>query len=367
MKICHFCSSHVDAPYFLNLGKGLTERGISQHFVTLNQPNPPSWIEAFPSIHYKSLDIRSRAHYPKAVWRLSKFLRENEIEILQTHLFDSAVLGTISKYFVKTPYRIVTRHHLDDAALLGSRFHVMLDKWTNMRANVVIVPSKATEIYMREVEEQEESEIRVVPYGFDFSKLTASDSAVRAVRSEFAAEEDFIIGCVGRFHKNKGHRYLFEAIKGLIRKFPNIKVVLLGSGDRSMLEEEIRRLEVSNHVTFAGYRNDIPAAMMAMDLLVHPSLSESFGQVIVEAMAVGTAVVATSVGGISELIDDELTGLLVPPGDSKALAISIERMIKSANLREKLSVRGKASVTKKFGVDLFVDRMYDLYQEMITK
>lgn len=367
MKVCHFCSSQVDAPYFSYLGKRLTGKGAKQLFVTLNTAEVPQWIKESPQVEYLSLGIGSRTLYPLAVWRLSRFLRQNKIDLIQTHLFEAALIGLAAAHLAKTPARIVSRHHLDDAYMTGTSFHVALDKWTNEKADLVVVPSEATRRYMVDVEKQTGENIRVVPYGFDFGILNATDEDRRRIRTEFGLEDKFVIGCVGRFFKNKGHRYLFEAVKGIKKEFPEVRILLLGSGDKQMLDDSIAELDIGENVVFAGHRSDVPACMKAMDLLVHPSLSESFGQVIVEAMCVGTPVVVTSVGGVPEIVANGETGIVVEPKDSNSLRESIKKLLNDPDLRIRLGENGKKSVYENFNVERFIDRQWACYTELIGK
>jgi Glycosyltransferase len=367
MKVCHFCSSNVDSIYFSYLGKGLTEKGVKQFFVTLNVVETPKWMGDFSSAQYLSLGIPSRTLYPLAVIRLANFLKKNKIDILHTHLFDAAVIGLIAANLAKTKVKIVSRHHLDEVSLLGTRLHVALDKWTNSKSDCVIVPSDATRRFMLEKERQRNTNIRVIPYGFDFNALSATESDRRKVREEFGFGNDFVIGCVGRFFKNKGHSYLLTALKDVIKEFPNVKLFLLGSGDRKYIEDLINELNLKDFVVFAGYRKDVPACMKAMDLLVHPSLSESFGQVIVEAMSVETPVIVTSVGGVPEIVENEETGLVIQPKNSDAIRDSILEMIRDSELRNRLAKAGKKSVYKKYHVENFIDRHWKCYQELLDK
>lgn len=364
MKICHFCSTHVDAPYFSYLGKRLTEKGADISFITLNAAETPQWIKEFGRVKYLSLNVSSRLLYPLAVLRLSRFLKQNKIDILQTHLFHAAMIGLTAARLAGTPTKIVSRHHIDDVALTGSKFHVAIDKWASRKADLVVVPSKATRNYMIEVEAHSGENIRVVPYGFDFDMLSAGQDDRQRVRAEFGIDDKFVIGCVGRFFKNKGHRYLFEAVKALVSEFPQIRVLLLGDGDKQMLDEQIFELGIVENVIFAGFRRDVAACMKAMDLLVHPSLSESFGQVIVEAMCVETPVVVTSVGGVPEIVENGKTGIVVDPKNSAALAVAIKSLLVDSEMLFRLAENGRKSVYANFNVEQFIERQWACYEEL---
>lgn len=366
MKICHFCSTHFEGTYFSNLGRGLTEKGAKLFFVALDQATPPKWMEDFNTVKYLSLGIPSRFYYPIAVWRLARFLRKNKIDILHTHLFDAAIIGLIAAKLARCPKKVVSRHHLDEAAMLGTRLHVRLDKWSNTAADCVIVPSNATRRFMLEYERQSANNVQIVPYGFDFATLNGGDADRERIREEFGVSDKFVLGSVGRFFINKGHKYLLEAFATVLRDCQDARLLLLGDGDRTPIQNLISDLNIGDFVIFAGYRKDVPACMKAMDILVHPSLSESFGQVIVEAMSVGTPVIATSVGGVPEIVENGETGILVQPANPTELYSAITSLMRDPGLRSRFGLSGKESVLRKFNVELFIDKQWDCYQKLFN-
>src|SRR5215216_1143111 len=131
MNVCHFCSTSIEGAYFSYIADGLTNKGVNLSFVTLNEPGEPAWLISDSQIGYCDLDVRSRAMYPLAVWRLARFLRQNKVDILHTHLFDAAMIGLLAGRLAGTRIVVVSRHHLDETHLLGSGIHVALDKWSN--------------------------------------------------------------------------------------------------------------------------------------------------------------------------------------------------------------------------------------------
>src|SRR5262249_7037082 len=141
---------------------------------------------------------------------------------------------------------------------------------------------------------------------------------------------------IARLHPEKGHSYLFRAlpeIKKLTSK--QIRLIVAGVGPFDVTyKEEVRSLSCDDLVTFAGFRKDSPDLIAAADLVVLPSLAEAFGLVLTEALYLGTPVVATRVGGIPEIVDDGMNGVLVPPADSAALAATIVGLLEEpARLR----------------------------------
>ena len=365
IKALHLCSTTLEPPYFENLSQGLAARGVTLLLGSLSEPQPPSWLSKIPGARYFYFNARTRSRYPVALWEVMQLLRNERIDVIQTHLFDAGIVGLLAARLAGTTVKIVARHHMDEPHLLGKRSHVELDRWISRSADGVVVPSRAVKDYIHSQERHKGNNIIVIPYGFNFASLDATNEDRNKVRAEFALESKFVLGCVGRFFKNKGHIYLFQALKELVKEIPQIHLLLLGSGDKAMMETMISESGLEKFVTFAGYRSDVPACMKAMDLFVHPSLSESFGQVIVEAMNVGTAVLATKVGGVPEIVENGKTGLLVPPADSRAIEHAILELYRDEEQRERLARAGQQSVRMRFTVEQMVDKQLDSYHRFL--
>lgn len=367
MRVCHLCSTTLNAHYYANLSKGLSAKGISLLLGTLSEKEPPVWLQEAAGARYFCLDAPSRCHYPYAVIRLARQLRSERIEILQTHHFDASVVGVLAACLARTPVTVVTRHYMDENWLIGTRFHVALDRWMARMADCVVVPSHAVRNHMISRERLNGDNIEVIYYGFDFEALCATDEDRRHVRAEFGFGSEFVIGCVGRFFKNKGHIYLLSALRDLAGEIPDIRLLLLGSGDRAAIEAMIRDQGLEDRVVFAGYRKDVPACMRAMDVVVLPSLSESFGQVLVEAMAVDTPVVATDVGGVPEIVINYETGILIPPADPTAITRAVLELYHNPELRQRVVAKGHRSVRERFAIDRTVSQLLDCYRRWVGR
>jgi glycosyltransferase involved in cell wall biosynthesis len=362
MRVCHLSSGTLETHYFANLGKGLAAEGISLLVGSLSRHNSPSWLAAANGARYFSLNSSKRYSYPTAVLRLARLLRRERIDILQTHLFDAAIVGILAARLAATPVVVMTRHHLDQVGLIGSRFHIALDRWSARKADHVVVLSNAVRNYMISTDRLSGDNIEVIYQGFDFDGLSASQADRDKVRAEFNLESNFVIGCVGQFFKTKGHVYLLAALKDLQKEIPNVRLLLLGTGDRAMIEDMARQFAVEDIVVFGGFRKDVAACMAAMDIVVHPSLSEAFCQVLIEAMSVGTALVATDVGGACEVISHADTGLLVAAGDSAAITKSVLELYRDPERRRQLAMAGQQSVRSRFTVDRMVRQQVECYR-----
>ena len=147
------------------------------------------------------------------------------------------------------------------------------------------------------------------------------------------SKEDFVIVTVASLVKNKGHLVIIDAIKSVLKKNSNIKLLIIGDGPlKNELEEYVIDCQLALHIRFAGIRKDVFALLNLADLFILSTIErEGLGVSIIEAMSMDVPVIGTSIGGIPELIKNQVNGLLVPPGNSSELAAAIDRLFADKN------------------------------------
>jgi glycosyltransferase involved in cell wall biosynthesis len=366
MNVCHFAPSDLDFHHFRSLAVGLPPRGVHPVFVSLDRAGRPAWRREAPQVPCYSLTRPRRRQFPAATVALARILHRHRVDVLQTHQPVPGAIGLLAGKLTGIPV-IHMRQHLDLHWMMDSRLHVEADRLMARAANHVVVPSNALREFMFERESIDRQRVEVIYHGFDFNLHLEDPDGGRRVRRELGLEGTFVIGCVSRFAPAKGHDVLLKATARLRDRIPNLRLLLVGGrGDRSGAEREVERLGLREEVLFAGQRDDIAACMSAMDVMVSASLSEPFGQVIVEALAAATPVVATNVGGVPEIIDHEETGLLVPPGDPEVIERAVLRLYGSPELRERLAREGVARVQAQFSFDTFLDRQVQAYERCLS-
>jgi glycosyltransferase involved in cell wall biosynthesis len=243
------------------------------------------------------------------------------VDILQTHLFDAGFVGLVAARLASTRLAVAARHHADAVVLTGKVLPFLIDRFcSRFLAHHVITPSEWTSQFLREREGVPRGKVVAVPYGFDFQKLHPTPGGPTRVREEFALHGCVVLGTVGRLDPLKGHRYLFGALSRLVPAYPDLRLLVVGDGpERRNLEVLCKDLQLERQVTFTGHRSDVLDVIGATDVLVHPSLSESFGQVIIEALALGKPVLTTAVGIAGDVIEPGRTGLVVRAGNEEEL------------------------------------------------
>lgn len=362
--VCHLIDANLDTSYFRSIARNhdhsrypviigsLAVRGPLQE--AMNRIGTPTF----------SLNASSRWDYPLATLRLAKLLRRERVSILHAHCFDATVVGLTAARIAGVRF-VFTRHHSDHNIRLGKRWHTKIDSWCARRADHVIAVSEATRKVMTDIESVPPEQISVVYNGMEPLERPA-ESQVEQTRRELGLAGETVCLMLGRLHEEKGHLVLFEAIPSVLSRVGKVVFLLAGEGPhRSMLEQEVRLRGLEDSVRFLGRRDDVPELISLASLLVLPSLAESFGFVVLEAMSLDKPVVAAATGGIPELITDCVNGLLIPPKDPGALADAISRVIEDVPLARRLCQSGLKSV-EAFSFDRMMRGYERVYDQMLT-
>ncbi|HEX2755890.1 MAG TPA: glycosyltransferase family 4 protein, partial [Candidatus Limnocylindrales bacterium] len=173
-----------------------------------------------------------------------------------------------------------------------------------------------------------------------------------------------IVGVVARLEAEKGHPTLLDAWPGVLRAVPDAYLLIVGEGSRrDALEAQARELRIAHRIVFTGRRDDVPAVTAALDVAVLPSYREAQGLTILEAMALSRPVVASNVGGIPEMVEDGVTGILVPPHDAEALTTAIVRLLTDHPYADMLGRAGHDLVHDRFCIELMVQAVESIYDE----
>ncbi len=207
--------------------------------------------------------------------------------------------------------------------------------------------------------------IKLIYRGVDLEKFSYKEPGE-------SGKSDYAIGIIGRLTPLKGHTYFFRAAAKLLRHFPRIKVLVVGDASpgkekyRQELEDLVRRLGLSRNVEFLGRRGDIPEILSGLDVLVlATTVPEGFGRVIIEAFASGVPVVATGVGGVTEIIRDGENGLLVPPEDPQSMSDAIVRLLKDTSLARDIVRRARKDAEDRFNLDRMITETVRVYEEAL--
>jgi len=187
-----------------------------------------------------------------------------------------------------------------------------------------------------------------------------------AMPAEWLPHEAPLVGNVAALVPHKGQRHLVEAAARVLPEHPDARFIIAGEGElRASLEQQIRQHHLEKHVMLVGFRADILSLHKAFDVFAMSSVTEGLGTSLLDAMACGKPVVATTVGGIPEVVVHEETGLLVPPRDPPAMAAAIVRLLADARLRQQMGEAGLARVRTHFSAETMVQNTLRVYQQVV--
>jgi glycosyltransferase involved in cell wall biosynthesis len=263
---------------------------------------------------------------------------------------------------VTTVHSLLRYDYLNPFAYFGAH---LMETTTRRRNRHFIAVSRSIRASLIE-DGVAESDITVVHHGIDYERFAAARGSLRA---EYGIPDDaFVIGAVTRLVKIKAMDDLIRAMPRIVRERPDARLVLVGSGPE---EEALRKLAwdqgVEEHVLFTGFRRDIPACMHSFDVFVSASLSEGLGLNVLEAMAAGRPVVATAVGGILDLIEDEVNGLLVMTKVSGDLADAILDLMRHPDKAARLGRTAAEHVRTHFSLDAMARNTVRVYDRLLAE
>lgn len=295
--------------------------------------------------------------------KVAKILRQEKIEIIHTHNTQPFFDGTIGAMLSG----VNTIVHTDHARDFPDKYRYMLaERVISHFAYKIVGVSDHTAYNLMKYEKINKNKIVTIENGIDGSKYEIKIDRDRKRKELGIANAGPIIGLGVRLTKQKGISYLLQAMPQLIKLYPGITLVIAGDGDQKIpLQNVAKQLNIDGHVIFLGARLDIPQLLKLFDIYVLPSLWEGLPLVLLEALAAECPIIATNVGGINKLIENNSTGLLVDSKDSKQLSLAIIKMLNDDKFRNSCILSGKELFNKKFSADIMTrkyERLYDRHE-----
>ena len=313
-------------------------------------------------------DLRMRVKWDLGVLaRLARVLRAERPAILHTHLVHADLLGRLVGRWCGVPIIVNTVHMIEPFRRGG--LLQRLDRWTAARwSHGHAAVSEAVKQQVRAVEGLAADRITVIPNGIP-RPPALSGAAQEAARAELGlAPGTPLIGIVSRLEARKGHHLLFAAMQLLGGRWPGLHCVVVGDGEeRRALEAQARTLGLASRVTFLGTRHDVPRWLASLDIFLLPSLLEGAPMVLLEAMAAGVPIIATQVGGVPDLLEHETTALLVPAGETAALAAAIHQLLSDPLLARQLGDRARQEFARRFDAAITADRTEAWYDRLVQR
>jgi sugar transferase (PEP-CTERM/EpsH1 system associated) len=303
---------------------------------------------------------RARGNDLRFVANLWRLLRRERPDILHTHGWATLCEGLIAARMAGVPIVVHGEHGTMETR---ARNRIIQRIGWSMVDQVLSVSFRLTEKLSATVKFPQ-NRIKTIRNGVDLERFTPLRRG--RARSAFGfAEDDVVVGTVGRFEAVKDQQNYIDALGTLSNAGIKFKALIVGDGPlRDQLIERANTRNLDRSLIFMGMRVDIETILACLDIFVLSSRSEGLSNTIQEAMASGVAVVATDVGGTSELVQHRRTGLLVPPSDSQALASAIRGLVDDSASRIAMGRAGRARVEAEFDLDRMIRGYETLYEEV---
>jgi len=302
-----------------------------------------------------------------AAWRLLRVVRRLAPDVIHAHDAHGVAmaalalsLGTGARAGVREPAMVAARRV--DFHLRGNS----LSRWKHRQVDCYIAASEAIR-QMLLADGVPEDRTVTVHEGIDVEHVQTAPP-VNLHEALWLPHQAPVVGNVAALVPHKGQRHLIEAARLVVRDIPDVRFVVLGEGElREQLERQIREYHLEKHVLLPGFRIDVLGCIKGFDLFAMSSVTEGLGTSLLDAMAGSRAIVATRAGGIPEVVEDGVTGILTAPRDHAAMAQAIVRLLGDAQARERMGAAGLARVQEHFTVDRMVAQTAAVYSRVARR
>jgi glycosyltransferase involved in cell wall biosynthesis len=351
-----------------SLGLGGTERQLAEIAKALDRAAFQPHVGCFHAEGFRAEELRAAgapvARFPvtsfvgpsaiRGLWAMGRYVREHRIRLVHTFDVPLNLFGAPAARLLRVP-RVVSSQRAHRALTPGIRRHLL--RLTDRMVDGIVVNSEAVRRELIEADRVPPGLIHLCYNGIDAAFFEAHR---RPIAGPIA------IGVICALRPEKSVETLLEAFASLDVPRTAARLRIIGSGPSLLsLKRLARKLNLDDRCTFEPAAKNVPVALAGIDIFVLPSLSESLSNSLMEAMASGCCVVASKTGGNPELVTDQQTGLLFPPGESGALAACLELLLHNSALRTRLAAAGAERMRAEFTVERAARRMAEIYGEVL--
>jgi glycosyltransferase involved in cell wall biosynthesis len=344
--------------HLLSLLPRLRERGWDARMLMFHEHEPGAWqfAEALGQrgVPVDAIPIKADVD-PVAFMRLTRYLARHRPAILHTHLVHGDVYGQLAGATARVPVRISTKHGFNEFREVP--YFGLADRAVASLAHVHVAISRGLARYLEEVEGFDGTSFEIVHYGIE----------PNGEPKPYAGTAPRLLS-VGRLIPIKGHVVLLRALAEARKELPDLELDIAGRGP---LEPALRALAlelgIADAVHFLGHVAPVQGAIEGAAIVVAPSMGEGFGMVALEAMERSRPVIAAEIGGLGELVEDGVTGLLVPAGEVEPLRDAIVRLGSDLGLAAQMGAAGRRRALAQFLQQRCTDRTEILYAEALER
>ncbi|MFH1865783.1 MAG: glycosyltransferase [Candidatus Eisenbacteria bacterium] len=294
------------------------------------------------------------------------FLRREKVDILSCMLGLTTLVGPFVGRAAGVPVVVNNQRNMSYWLRGGARESIY--GFVSRRVvDAIVVNSAAAANELSGRFRVPESKIRNVGVGTDLERIARAEPA-EELKRELGLGDSRVVGVVAKLSPVKGHRHFLEAAASVSRAYGDVRFLVVGDGpERARLERTAGELGISGKVRFLGVRDDVPAVLKLMDVLVLSSLSEGSPNVVLEGMASGVPIVGTRVGGVPELVEDGVSGLLVDPGDVPAMSNAVLALLTDPDRARAMGEKGRTRATEDYDINRVVVRIEDVFSDLLKR
>ncbi len=323
-------------------------------------------VEAM-GIRLVALNLMDKGGFDRRVTpTLVELIHRERIELVHSHLYHANLYGRLAAFRAGVP--IIASVH--NTYTKRKWYRHLLNRWLGKRTARVIAGSAEVREDIRRHDHIDDSKIVVMPNCIDLERVRTDLNREQARRRLGCADDDFVLGTVGRLEEQKGHIHLLQAMSilrdtGLGKR---LRLFIIGDGRRrGELEAAASDLAIAGQVSFLGTQTRTADFLRAFDLFVMPSLWEGLSLAMLEAMAAGLPILATDVGGASEVLGNNQFGIRVPPGNADAIARQIAELAGNPLRLSRLAEAARERAESNYSTTTLAHRLEALYAEVIAE
>ncbi len=314
-------------------------------------------------IEVVSLNKLKHRFDPTIVSDIYHLIKKKNIKIVRTHQYHANLYGRLAAFFARVPCIVASVHNV---YTIDRKLHRrIINRFLARLTDRIVAVSETVKKDILKYDGLHENKVIVIHNGIDTARFSDIDG--KAIRSEFNIPCDVpVIGTIGRLTLQKGIKYLIKATSVIKKRFPRITLFIVGDGPiREELQHYAKTFGLNRHAIFTGFRRDVSSLLAAMDIFVLPSLWEGLPNALLEAMASGKPIITTDIPPIREVINSENVGILIPPKDSTALALSIESLLVNKTFAVSLGNNAKNRAYSNFNIETTVKKYTELFKEIL--
>ncbi len=346
--------------YTVNLAKYLRKMG-HEPVVVSSGGDLEELLKKTGARHIK-MDLKTKAEFgfkvAKAIPPLTRLVKKEDFDVIHAQTRVAQVAGGIVSKITRVPMVSTGHGFFKHERLFRKLFPFWGDK--------VIAISKSVREHLINDFHIEKEKITVVYNGIELDRFLKKNGEIdQNMRKKMSLSQDLtIIGAIGRLSSVKGFIYLVKAFKKVTRQNETARLLIVGEGvEKAKLEKEVKEANLEDKVIFESKKMATEDYLSVMDIFCLPSIKEGLGLALIEAMASGRACIASNVGGIPEIIDAEVDGILVPPENPAVLADAIIRLSNNAELKQTFSTRAPKKAKNKFSIEDNVRKTAEVYKK----